>query len=297
MTSTSQATAAQEIDKTLLSAYIQLLKPRVMALSIFTALIGMLAALDEPLSALNLIALLLIAIGAGGSAALNMALEYKTDTLMKRTHDRPIPQGLIPPQEALILGVMLSISSIFLMAFLVGYLPAFLLGLTILFYGYFYTVLLKPNTPYNIVWGGIAGALPPVIGWFSIIQTFSWVPVYLFGLIFFWTLPHFWALAIRFKADYQAARIPMLPNTHGLKHTLKQINLYTWITAIFGLLPYIINMRGWITTAMAALISIKFIRTAHQLKANQTSPMALFKFSIIYLFAMHVLLIFYLKVG
>lgn len=117
MTSISQIPTTQKIDKTLLSAYIQLLKPRVMALSIFTALIGMLAALSEPLSALNLIALLLIAIGAGGSAALNMALEYKTDTLMKRTHDRPVPQGLIPPQEALILGVMLSISSVFLMAF------------------------------------------------------------------------------------------------------------------------------------------------------------------------------------
>jgi|AntRauTorcE11897_2_1112592.scaffolds.fasta_scaffold19794_2 protoheme IX farnesyltransferase len=284
------------LDPDLFKSYWHLLKPRVMVLSIFTALIGMVAASHAGLSSLNGIALILIAMGAGGAAALNMSLEPHIDTMMKRTQERPIPAGLVSANEAFMLGMLLSISAVFLMALLIGYMPAFLLGLTILFYGYFYTLILKPNTPYNIVWGGISGALPPVIGWFCITEQVSWIPLYLFGLIFLWTLPHFWALAIQFKTDYQNANIPMLPSTHGIPHTKNQIYLYSWITAIFGALPYVLAPQGWILSAIALYLAVKLIHMSHQLKAEKISPMSLFKYSILYLFAMHLLLVVYLKI-
>jgi protoheme IX farnesyltransferase len=279
-----------------IQAYWDLMKPRVMSLVIFTAFVGIFCAPKENVHvALSGISLLFIALGAGGSAVLNMWYENRLDSLMDRTKNRPIPQGVINEREALIFGSMLSVSSVFLMAFLIGYLPAFLLAFTIYFYAYFYTILLKPHSSQNIVWGGIAGALPPVIGWFCVTSAFSWIPLYLFGLIFLWTVPHFWALSIHFTADYKKVNIPMLPVVKGIPYTKHKIFIYSIITILFSFLPYAITQKGAVNAAITSILSFKFLKIAWQIKKNQKQPLALFRYSIFYLFALFLIIMVHVK--
>ncbi len=291
----SHTLSSQEVSPDIIKAYWELMKPRVMVLVIFTAFVGIVCAPGPSNSALNAMALLFISLGAGGSAVLNMWHERKIDGLMNRTKKRPIPLGLIGEQEALIFGLMLSISSVLLMALLIGYLSAFLLALTIYFYAYFYTIVLKPHSSQNIVWGGIAGALPPVIGWFCVTQAFSWIPLYLFGLIFLWTIPHFWALAIHFKEDYHRANIPMLPVIKGDSYTKKKIFIYSIATVLFSFLPSLLTQKVSISLLITFLLGGRFLQTAWQIKNNKKPPMALFKFSLFYLFALFSLIVIQVK--
>lgn len=296
MTTSSTLSSLNDSEAPSIRVYWDLMKPRVMTLVIFTAFVGIFCApTDSSNSALNTMALLFISMGAGGSAVLNMWHERTLDGLMQRTQTRPIPQGLIHEREGFIFGLMLSISSVFLMGLLIGYIPAFLLAFTIYFYAYFYTVILKPHSSQNIVWGGIAGALPPVIGWFCVTQTFSWIPLYLFGLIFLWTIPHFWALAIHFTEDYRRANIPMLPVVKGTSYTTRKILIYSVITVLFSFLPFIITQKGLLSALLTLFLGLKLIHIAYKIAQEKAPPMALFKYSIFYLFALFALIIVHVK--
>ncbi|WP_315784761.1 heme o synthase [Bradyrhizobium sp. SZCCHNPS1003] len=272
--------------------YLALLKPRVMSLVIFTALIGLLIAPGHFHPVLAITSLLCIAVGAGASGALNMALEGDIDSLMSRTANRPIPRGRVTRQEALAFGITLSFFSVLTLGILVNWFAGALLAVTIFFYVVIYTLWLKRWTAQNIVIGGAAGALPPVVAWVSATGSIAPEPLWLFLIIFFWTPPHFWALALFRSDDYARAGVPMLPVVAGPDATRLQILLYTIVLVAVALAPwplgYFDAVYGVVSLALGAgmlWLAIEVFRKRERstsLRANRK----LFAFSILYLFAL-----------
>ena len=242
--------------------FFALLKPRVMSLVVFTGLAGIVAAPGHvhPLTAFT--ALLCIAIGAGASGALNMAYDSDIDRLMTRTATRPIPLGHVSRDDALAFGWALAVMAVATMWLFVGVPAAALLGFTVLFYVVVYTLWLKRRTPQNIVIGGLAGALPPAIGWASVTGTLTLTPLLLVAIIFVWTPPHFWALSLWRNGDYARAGVPMLPVVKGKPHTRLQILLYTLVLVPLGLAPVFIGAGGVLYLAAAGLIGAWFLKEA-----------------------------------
>ena len=275
--------------------YIALMKPRVMSLVVFTALIGLVMAPGAMHPVMAVAAIALIAVGAGASAALNMWYDADIDAVMSRTQDRPVPSGRVAPDAALTFGLWVSGLSVLSMAVMINYLSAALLAFTIFFYAVIYTMFLKRRTAQNIVIGGAAGALPPVIGWAAAANSVSIEPLIYFAIIFFWTPPHFWALALIKNDDYQAANVPMLPVTAGVKSTLSQIVLYAFVLFGVTLLPYALGFSGLFYASGAALLGGVFVALCVSLalasdkNRNRVAGMT-FAYSIFYLFLLFVLL-------
>lgn len=271
--------------------FVALTKPRVMTLVVFTGLCGLLAAPGHIHPVLAFTAILCIALGAGAAAALNQWYEADIDAKMKRTANRPLPAGRMDRQTALHFGVGLSFFSVLLMGVATNWLAAAVLAVSILFYVFVYTIWLKPRTAQNIVIGGAAGAFPPVIGWAAVTGDISALPVALFMLIFFWTPPHFWSLALFVKTDYAAAGIPMLPVVSGEVVTRRQIWLYTAIMAAAAMAPVLLHLTGLVYgvtallgTALFALFAFQVFRRRESDPARMGPEKRLFKYSILYLF-------------
>ena len=275
--------------------YIALMKPRVMSLVVFTALVGMVMAPGSVHPVMAVAALVLIAVGAGASAALNMWYDADIDAIMQRTKDRPVPSGRVSKQAALTFGLWVSGLSVMAMAVMINYLSAALLAFTIFFYVVVYTMFLKRSTAQNIVIGGAAGALPPVIGWAAAAGSIGIEPLIYFAIIFFWTPPHFWALALIKNDDYKAANLPMLPVTDGVQSTLVQIVAYALILFAVTLAPYALGYSGLFYAAGAAVLSGLFVALcvllamAGDAQRNRLAGMT-FAYSIFYLFLLFVLL-------
>ena len=268
-----------------------LTKPRVMSLVVFTALCGLLAAPGDIHPMLGFTAILCIAVGAGASGALNQYYEADIDAKMARTAKRPLPDGRMDRQSALHFGIGLAAFSVVTMGMAVNWLSAGLLAFSIFFYAVVYTIWLKPNTPQNIVIGGAAGAFPPVIGWAAVTGDITLVPVILFAIIFLWTPPHFWSLALFMKSDYGAAGIPMLPNVAGRQATRNQVFLYSLPMVAACMLPVFIGEASWIYGSVAIALNLIFLTLAFAVWRNRATEAAemkperrLFAFSILYLF-------------
>ncbi|HSE75196.1 MAG TPA: heme o synthase [Dongiaceae bacterium] len=275
-----------------------LTKPRVMSLVVFTALCGLLAAPVMPPLALGLTAILCIALGAGACGALNQWYEADIDAKMRRTAKRPLPAGRMDRQSALHFGVGLGAFSVLLMGLATNWLAAVLLAGSILFYVLVYTVWLKPRTPQNIVIGGAAGAFPPLIGWVAATGRIELLPVLLFGIIFLWTPPHFWALSLFVRSDYAAAGIPMLPVVAGVERTRRQMFFYSLPMAAAAIAPWPLGLTGAVYGACAAVLSFVFLVLAGRVLANRaTDPRQmepekhLFGYSVFYLFALFAALV------
>lgn len=272
--------------------YLALLKPRVMSLVVFTGLCGLLMAPGSLHPVLAFSAILSIAVGAGAAGCLNMWWDRDIDAIMSRTQKRPIPEGRIDPDSALAFGVILSFASVITMGVAIHWLAAGLLSLTILFYVLVYTMWLKRWTPQNIVIGGAAGAFPPVIGWAAVTGTVPLEAWILFGIIFLWTPPHFWALALHSHEDYARAKVPMLPVTAGIEATKRQIVFYTVLLVILSVVPAIIEMTSWVYGGCASLLGAGFLLLAWRVKCQEGSipPLQLFAYSIFYLFALFLIM-------
>lgn len=277
--------------------YFALLKPRVMSLVVFTALVGLVRAHGDLHPFLGFTALLCIAIGAGASGALNMWWDADIDARMGRTRSRPIPAGRVPAGEALAVGLALSIASVAMLGLFAGFLSAGLLAFTIFFYAVIYTMWLKRWTAQNIVIGGAAGAFPPMIGWAAATGTIGLESVILFLMIFFWTPPHFWALALLRKDDYARAGIPMLPNVAGDHETRKQILIYAAIMAVVGVLPALMGFAGIFYGVISAVLGAIFLALALDVwrktrgSAAEMAAKRLFAFSVLYLFLLFTILL------
>jgi len=274
--------------------YWELLKPRVMSLVVFTALVGLVIAPAHVHPVIGFTALLCIAVGAGAAGALNMWYEADIDALMRRTARRPIPAGRILPGEALAFGLTLAIGSVLVLGLLVNLIAAGLLAFTIFFYVVVYTIWLKRRTPQNIVIGGAAGAFPPMIGWAAATGGVALEPVILFLIIFFWTPPHFWALALHKADDYARARVPMLPVVAGAVETRRQILIYTLILMPLGVAPALLGFAGMLYAVTAALTGGIMLALALRLQSEARSEQAsrkLFAFSILYLFLLFAMLL------
>jgi len=245
--------------------YFQLLKPRVMSLVVFTAVTGLIAASGQ-LPLLNaVVAVLCIAVGAGAAGALNMAIEGKTDALMRRTRGRPVAAGRVRQNDAMAFGVILSIFSVMLLGMATNWVAGGLLAMTIVYYAAFYTILLKRRTPQNIVIGGAAGAFPPVIGWAAATGDAPWQAWLLFLIIFLWTPPHSWALALYSAGDYAKAGIPMMPVARGAKSTRLQILIYTLIFVPVAILPAFVGLGGVIYGVVSVTGGLFFLYLALRL--------------------------------
>jgi len=277
------------------SDYVALLKPRVMSLVVFTGLVGYVAAPGAGDGVLGFAAILSIAIAAGASGALNMWFDADIDATMTRTRMRPIPAGRVARDEALMLGLTLSALSVVTMQLAAGPLAAGLLAFTIFFYAVVYTMWLKRSTPQNIVIGGLAGALPPAIAWAAKTGSLTIDPILLVAIIFMWTPPHFWALSLLQKSDYEAAKVPMLPVTHGARSTRRHIFAYSLVLAPLGLAPVFTGLVGWAYGAIAAAGGLFFVFLAWRVLRSQAGEgegaqnkpaRDLFGFSILYLFAL-----------
>ncbi|MDA9468054.1 heme o synthase [Bradyrhizobium sp. CCBAU 53415] len=272
--------------------YIALLKPRVMSLVIFTALVGMAMAPGHFHPVLAFTSLLCIAVGAGASGALNMALEGDIDSKMSRTANRPIPRGRITKPEAMAFGMTLAFFSVMTLGILVNWIAGALLAFTIFFYVVIYTMGLKRWTAQNIVIGGAAGALPPVVAWASVTGTVDVEPLLLFAIIFFWTPPHFWALALFRSDDYARAGIPMLPNVAGPDATRLQILLYTIVLIAVAAAPWALGyfdaVYGIVSLILGAGMLVLAINVYMRRERSQSlrATRKLFAFSILYLFAL-----------
>lgn len=276
--------------------YFALLKPRVMSLVLFTGLIGVIVAPGTIHPAMAVIALICIAVGAGASGAMNMWFDADIDAVMERTQQRPIPKGRITPQEALTFGLFLSAASVFTMGLLVNLAAAGLLAFTIFFYVVVYTMWLKRLTVQNIVIGGAAGAFPPVIGWAAVTGGLELPAWTMFLLIFLWTPPHFWALALFRSGDYARADVPMLPVVHGEKSTRRQIVGYSLLMFAASFAPLYFGIGGVAYLAGAALLGAVFLFIAFKLLREREGTYRwagrLFGFSIFYLFVLFALLPF-----
>jgi protoheme IX farnesyltransferase len=272
--------------------FIALMKPRVMALVVFTAAVGMVLAPGGQHSVLAVIALICIAVGAGASGALNMWYDADIDALMQRTAARPIPRGRVSPGEALAFGVVLAVGSVALLGVLVNWTAGGLLALTIAFYLFVYTMWLKRRTPQNIVIGGAAGAFPPMIGWAAMTGTVSLEGLVLFLMIFLWTPPHFWALALYRTRDYERAGVPMLPVVAGADETRKQIVVYSALLVPLALAPAFMGFGGPFYTLAAIGLGAVFLALAlnvYRVREGRDADRAarqLFAFSILHLFGL-----------
>lgn len=273
--------------------YLALLKPRVMSLVIFTGAVGLAVAPGEINPIVGLTALLCVALGAGASGALNMWYDADIDALMTRTADRPVPAGRIAPGEALGFGASLAIGSIVVMGLVVNLMAAGLLALTIGFYLFVYTMWLKRRTPQNIVIGGASGALPPVIGWAAVTGDVSLSALVLFAIIFMWTPPHFWALALYKSGEYEKAGVPMLPVVSGERVTRNQILIYSLLLAPLTVLPTLMGFAGPFYGWAAGALSIVFVAYAARVWLVRTDRAArdLFAYSIAYLFLLFTVLL------
>ena len=272
--------------------YFDLLKPRVMSLVIFTAFVGMVAA-PGPIENIWLAAfsLFAIAVGAGASGALNMWWDADIDAVMSRTKTRPIPAGRVKRPEAFAFGLFLSVLSVIVLALASNYLAAGLLAFTIFFYAVVYSMFLKRSTPQNIVIGGAAGALPPVVAWAAVTGNAPLEAWALFAIIFFWTPPHFWALALYKRGDYEAAGVPMMPNVKGEARTKLEIVIYSIILLACAMLPVFFGFASWLYGMVAGgmglfflWLAIKLYRTTTTQTTNKAAK-PLFGFSILYLFS------------
>ncbi len=273
--------------------YLALLKPRVMSLVVFTGFAGLVAAPGTLHPLLAAVAVLCIAVGAGAAGAVNMWYDRDIDSVMQRTRRRPIPAGRVAPEEALAFGVTLSLFSLMLMGLAVNWTAAALLALASGFYIFVYTVWLKRRTPHNIVIGGAAGAFPPMIGWAAVTGTVSLESMALFLIIFMWTPPHFWALALYREGDYAKAGVPMLPVVAGKEETRRQILIYTALLVPLSLAPLALGMAGAIYGATAVAMGGTFLWLALRVRRarDDASARRMFSFSILYLFALFAALI------
>jgi len=281
------------LDGPQVSDYWELLKPRVMSLVVFTGFAGLFVAPGHINPVLAAIAVLCIAIGSGAAGAINMWFDRDIDAVMARTSGRPIPSGRVQPGEALGFGAVLAAGSVVVMGLGVNWSAAALLALAILFYVFVYTMWLKRRTPQNIVIGGAAGAFPPMIGWAAVTGDVSFASVVLFLLIFFWTPPHFWALALYRAGDYAKAGVPMLPVVAGAAATKRQMLLYTLILLPLALVPYVLGVAGaWYAIGALVLSGLFILSALRVLRSEDDKPaMQMFGFSILYLFALFALLI------
>jgi protoheme IX farnesyltransferase len=277
--------------------FIELLKPRVMSLVVFTALTGMVTAPGSIHPVIAVIALLCIAIGAGAAGALNMWYDADIDARMARTAARPIPRGRLTPDEALSFGSVLSVFSILTLGVLVNWTAGALLAITIAFYLFIYTMWLKRLTPQNIVIGGAAGSFPPMIGWAAVTGSVSIDSVLMFLIIFMWTPPHFWALALYRCRDYERVGVPMLPVVSGAAETRRQIWLYSLILVPLAMLPAAIGLGGIAYAVTSTVLGIVFlylawrVRTITEGRAGDAAAKRLFAFSILYLFLLFAVLL------
>ncbi|NVD45601.1 heme o synthase [Qipengyuania atrilutea] len=278
--------------------FFALTKPRVMTLVIFTGICGMIAAPGTIHPVLGFTAILCIALGAGGAAALNQWWEADLDRGMKRTAKRPLPEGRLRREDARDFGILLSATSVGVMGLAIGWLAAAILALSIVYYAVVYTIWLKPRTPQNIVIGGGAGAFPPLIGWIAVTGEITAMPILLFAIIFFWTPPHFWALALFVKSDYAKVGIPMMPVVRGEASTRRQIVLYAALLVPIAAAPWFIGGTGVIYGGAALVLSLAFLalsipvglRTSGEGDTMRPEK-RLFAFSIVYLFALFAALV------
>jgi heme o synthase len=274
--------------------YFALLKPRVMQLVVFTALVGLLAAPVQVHPMIAFSSILFIAVGAGASGALNMWWDADIDAVMRRTAKRPVPAGKVEPGEALAIGLALSGLAVMMLGLAANLLAAAFLAFTIFFYAVVYTMWLKRSTPQNIVIGGAAGAFPPVIGWICATGSMAIEPWLMFALIFMWTPPHFWALALFMRSDYDDAGVPMLTVTHGRRATRRHILVYTVLLAILAVGTGFSAIGGPIYLSVALILNLLFLRGAVQIwRRDETQSEAdnfaverkFFRLSLWYLFA------------
>ena len=279
------------------SDWFALLKPRVMTLVVFTAIIGLLVAPMPIHPVLGIAAILCIAVAAGASGAINMWYDRDIDALMRRTARRPIPAGRIEPGAALGFGLTLAVASVAVMGLATNWVAAGWLAFSVFFYVVIYTMWLKRRTPQNIVIGGAAGAFPPVIGWAAATCDVGLMPLIMFAIIFMWTPPHFWALSLWAHGDYARAKVPMLPVTHGARETRRQIMIYTVALVPVTLAPWFVGFSGLVYAGVATLLGAVFLvqswrvlreaqdETGRSL-TNDAAARATFRFSLYYLFAL-----------
>src|SRR5215468_6974871 len=284
------ATARIEPSMAGVEDYVALLKPRVMSLVVFTALVGLVVAPGHLHPVLGFASLLCIAVGAGAAGALNMWYDADIDALMSRTASRPVPAGRVTPSEALAFGMTLAVGSVLLLGLVANWLAAALLAFTIFFYACIYTMWLKRSTPQNIVIGGAAGAFPPMIGWAAATGGLGIEAIVLFLIIFFWTPPHFWALALIKSDDYARAGVPMLPVVAGRTETTRQILIYSGLLFAISLLPWALGFAGAISGVTAVVCGAVFValavRLARSRGAARRPAQRLFAFSILHLFVL-----------
>ena len=287
MTSTTDTGAAHLAGSLAASPgdFFTLLKPRVMSLVVFTGAVGLIVSDANLHPVLACVAVLCIALGAGAAGCINMWYERDIDAVMRRTRHRPIPTGRVAPASALEFGATLAVASVMMMGVAVNWVAAGLLLLAIAFYVFVYTVWLKRRTPWNIVIGGAAGAFPPMIGWAAATGDVSPVPIALFCIIFMWTPPHFWSLALYRSDDYCAAGIPMLPVTAGAEATRRQILVYSIIMVPVSLAPWFLGASGTLYAIGAGILSAIFVAgaVAVLVRRNDASARWMFRYSVLYL--------------
>ncbi len=289
--------AGQGISEASVGDYLALMKPRVMSLVVFTALVGLVVAPTPIHPVIAVTALIAIAVGAGAAGALNMAYDADIDAVMTRTQGRPIPRGRIAPGEALAFGLVLAGGSVMVMGLLVSHLAAALLAFTIFFYAAVYTMWLKRATPQNIVIGGAAGAFPPMIGWAAATGELAIEPFLLFLVIFVWTPPHFWALSLTRVEDYARARVPMLPVVAGRDETCRQILIYSVLLLPVGMAPWLLGYAGVVHGVSALIAGAVIVGLAWRLRGAPEGERAdaaarhLFAYSILYLFLLFAVLL------
>ena len=279
-----------------LEDFISLLKPRVMSLAIFTSVSGLILSPTALHPFLCILSIFCISLGAGASGAINMWFDRDIDKMMERTKNRPIPAKKIMAGDALGFGIILSLVSVIILGLSVNYFAAFLLALSISFYVFIYTIWLKRRTPQNIVIGGAAGAFPPVIGWACATGDVSTFPIILFVLIFIWTPPHFWALALYKDTEYSRAKIPMLPVIKGQRKTKQQILAYSLLLFVVSLSPYYFGFSGIFYLFFSITLGVYFVHLAYKIfKSNDKNKTIyapkLFKFSILYLYLIFLILV------
>jgi heme o synthase len=271
--------------------FIALMKPRVMSLVVFTALVGLLVAPGHLHPVLGFAALLCIAVGAGAAGALNMWYDADIDAVMSRTARRPIPAGRVSRGEALGFGITLAAGSVLVLGLVANWIAAGLLAFTIFFYAVIYTIWLKRSTPQNIVIGGAAGAFPPMIGWAAATGSVGLESIFLFLIIFLWTPPHFWALALCRAGDYERAGVPMLPVVAGTQETIRQIRMYSIVLIPVGVAPWLIGAASVVYGVTAALAGALLLAFAWRVRSGGREAKALFGYSILYLFVLFAVLL------
>ncbi|MEK9831057.1 MAG: heme o synthase [Rhodospirillaceae bacterium] len=289
-------TALSSAPSSRVSDYVALLKPRVMTLVVFSGAVGLFVAPGSLHPLLAVVAILCIAVGSGAAGAINMWYERDIDALMSRTANRPLPAGRVAPSDALGFATVLALFSVLLMGLATNWAAAGLLALAILFYVFVYTVWLKRRTPQNIVIGGAAGAFPPMIGWAAVTGDVSLVSLSLFAIIFLWTPPHFWALALYRSGDYERAGVPMMPVVVGAASTKRQMLAYTVALVPVSLVPFALGGAGLLYTVGVAVLGAMFVISAvgvlrEPADAGDRRARRMFGFSILYLFLVFALLL------